>query len=87
MQDIQHSMRRWASGKTKSGKRPTLEGTRKKIDQILGREYMKQLLKVNLYAVGTSLQISYRFRDMHITHVATTGCGFAIKHMAQGVPS
>lgn len=75
LQDIQHSMRRWASGKTKSGKRPTLEGTRKKINQILGREYMKQLLKVNLKEVGTSLQVSYRFDSVALLNLTRTTLG------------
>ena len=58
LQELQQRLRRWASGRTKAGKRPTLEGTRKQIDHILGREYLKKLLKVNIKECGTSLQVT-----------------------------
>jgi len=73
--DLQHSLRRWAIGKTKSGKRPTLEGARKKIDKILSREYMKQLLKVSIKAYGATLQLTYRFDPAALLNLTRTTLG------------
>ena len=41
---LQTKLKRWASGKIRKGRKPTIESTEKKVQKILRREYMSEII-------------------------------------------
>ena len=64
LRDLQHQLRRRREGKVGRGKAPTVQGTRKKVDEWLKARHMKDLFKVEITGEKGLPVLSYRF-DHH----------------------
>ncbi len=58
--ELQTQLRRWRSGKLR-GKRPTIKGTRKKVDGWLAARHMKDLFHVEISEEDGLPKLKYRF--------------------------
>lgn len=77
LRDLQHSLRK-ARTLTK-GKRPTLEGVRKKVDAIIAARHMQDLFAVKVSARPDGLpHLSFRFRKDVWNHLCSTLLGKTI---------
>jgi transposase len=63
LDDVQASLQRRHSGEVKKGKAPTVEGTRKKAQDILATKEMKELFEVEVRLANNLPVLSYRFRE------------------------
>ncbi len=61
LRDLQAALRRWHTGETNRGSPPTVEGTRKKVEQWLKARHMKQLFKVDVAERDGLPVLTYRF--------------------------
>jgi transposase len=61
--ELQASLQRRQSGQVKGGKPPTLEGTRKKVQELLATKDMKELFDAEVTLSNNLPVLSYRFRD------------------------
>lgn len=61
--ELQVSLQRRQSGQVKKGKPPTLEGTRKKVQEVLAAKDMKELFEVEVSVANGLPVLSYRFRE------------------------
>jgi transposase len=60
--ELQASLQRRQSGQVKGGKPPTLEGTRKKVQELLAAKDMKDLFEAKVTLANNLPVLSYRFR-------------------------
>jgi transposase len=60
--ELQVSLQRRQSGQVKKGKPPTLEGTRKKVQELLVAKDMKELFEAEVTLANNLPVLSYRFR-------------------------
>jgi transposase len=56
---LQVKLKRWEAGKIRKGRKPTLEGTKKKVSKILDREYMKKIITTTVSTTGEFAMIQY----------------------------
>jgi|tagenome__1003787_1003787.scaffolds.fasta_scaffold20881718_1 transposase len=61
--ELQAGLQRRQSGEVKKGKAPTLEGTRKKVQEVLGTKDMKELFETEVGLANGLPVLSYRFRE------------------------
>jgi transposase len=61
LRQIQANLRRRREGKVRRGKPPTMKGTRKKIDEMMKAQHMKQLFHVDLVERDGLPDLKYRF--------------------------
>ncbi len=61
--DLQGRLRRWRTGTLKGGRKPTLAGTRKRIDRWLAARHMRDLFAVTLAQRDGLPELRYRFRQ------------------------
>jgi transposase len=61
--ELQASLQRRQSGEVKKGKPPTVEGTRKRVQEILAAKDMKELFEVEVTSESNLPVLSYRFRE------------------------
>ena len=61
--ELQASLQRRQSGQVKGGKPPTLEGTRKKVQDMLAAKDVKELFKVEIILANNLPVLSYRFNE------------------------
>ena len=59
--ELKKKLQRWATGKTRKGKKPTLEAIKKKIKTILKREYMNEVIKTTIFTKDGSRQIGIKY--------------------------
>ncbi|MDD5747730.1 MAG: IS1634 family transposase [Actinomycetota bacterium] len=72
---IQRSLSRWRSGKIKKGKKPTLEGTRKKVEDALSAQHMKRLIEVEVSDEKGLPRLRYRVSQKALSHLSETTLG------------
>ncbi len=65
----------WQRGQIRRGRRPTLEGTRKKIRGWLKARHMKDLFEVEVQDQGGLPQVRYRFQQSAWEHLQATLLG------------
>ena len=63
LHELQCRLRRWANGSTTKGRRPTVESTQKKVDNILRREHMKEIFEVFIEQTRQRMQLRYRLKQ------------------------
>ena len=61
--ELQAILQRRQSGEVKKGKAPTLEGTRKKVQELLATKDMKDLFEVEVTLANNLPVLRYRFRE------------------------
>ena len=60
--EIQWQLRRWQKGIINKGRRPTLAGTQRKVNECLKAQHMKQLFKVSVELTKHNIpKLKYRF--------------------------
>jgi transposase len=74
LKELQLKLKRWACGKIRKGKKPTLQGVQKKVDKILSREFMKKIIKVTLSS-GKWVQIQFHVDQNAIPKLCRTVLG------------
>jgi len=60
LRELTKKLQRWATGKIRKGKKPTLDGIKKKVKTILKREYMNEVIKITVWTKDGFVQIKYR---------------------------
>ena len=61
LRDLQHRLRRWHNGQTRSGKPPGVPGVTKKVQGWLAARHMKELFNVDVTERDGLPHLSYRF--------------------------
>ena len=62
LREIQWQLRRWQTGLINKGRRPTVAGTQRKVDECLKARHMKELFKVCVELTDNELpKLKYRF--------------------------
>ncbi len=78
LQDLQSKLKCWQSGKICKGKKPTLEGTQKKVCKIIQREYMKEVFKTNISTENGFVKLQYHVDQNAISRLSRTVLGKTI---------
>ena len=76
--ELKNRLQRWATGKIRKGKKPTLDGIKKKVKTILKREYMNEIIKTTTWAKNGLVQIKYRLDQEAIGQLSRTVLGKTI---------
>jgi transposase len=76
LHDIQRQLARW-HGKQKPprGRRPTVEGTRKKVEAALSAQHMKKLIEVEVFEENGLPRLRYRVLPRALSRLAETTLG------------
>jgi len=69
---------RRATGKVRRGRKPTLASTERKVNNILGREYMKDIFNVKLTEVDGFVKLVYKIDPNAIARLSRTVLGKTI---------
>lgn len=78
LRKLQNKLKRWAIGKTRKGKRPTLDGIKKKVKKILKREYMNEVIKTTVIKIDEFVKIQYHVDQNAIGRLSRTVLGKTI---------
>jgi len=78
LHELQVRLKRWAAGKVRGGKRPTLTGAQRKINKMLRREYMKDIIEVHCETVNGFVQLRYGVDPHAISRLSRTVLGKTI---------
>lgn len=78
LQTEQQRLRKWCTGKTRNGKRPTVEAVEKKVNGWLKRQHMKQLFHVGVSEEDGLPKLTYRFDNQAWKRLQTTLLGKTI---------
>lgn len=75
LQHLQTQLRRWANGKITKGRRPTRESAEKRVQSILHREYMKDIMKVKVEQTDGGIHLRYHVNQDALAQLAETVLG------------
>jgi transposase len=75
LDEIQASLAKWRGTPAPRGRKPTLEGTRKRVDKALCAQHMKKLIEVGLSAEDGLARLSYRVLPEALSHLIETTLG------------
>jgi transposase len=75
LQQLQTQLRRWANGKITTGRRPTRESTEKRVQSILHREYMKDIIDVSVEQADQAIHLRYHVNQDALGQLAETVLG------------
>jgi len=78
LRELTKKLQRWATGKIRKGKKPTLDGIKKKVKTILKREYMNEVIKTTVWTKDGFVQIKYRVDQEAISRLTRTVLGKTI---------
>jgi transposase len=78
LQSLQIKLKRWETGKTRKGKKPTVEGTQNNVSKILQREYMKEILKTSISSESGFVKLQYHVDQNAIGRLSRTVLGKTI---------
>ncbi len=78
LEEIKKRLQRWATGKIRKGKKPTLDGIKKKVKTILKREYMNEIIKMTTWTKDGFVQIKCRVDQEAIGRLSRTVLGKTI---------
>lgn len=76
--ELKKKLQRWTTGKIRKGKKPTLDGIKKKIKTILKREYMNEVIKTTIWTKDGFVQIKYHVDQEAIGRLSRTVLGKTI---------
>ena len=78
LQSLQIKLKRWETGKTRKGKKPTVEGTQNNVSKILQREYMKDIFKTRVSSESGFVKLQYHVDQNAIGRLSRTVLGKTI---------
>ena len=78
LQSLQIKLKRWETGKTRKGKKPTVEGTQNNVSKILQREYMKDIFKTRVSSESGFAKLQYHVDQNAIGRLSRTVLGKTI---------
>jgi transposase len=78
LQSLQIKLKRWETGKTRKGKKPTVEGTQNNVSKILQREYMKDIFKTSISSENGFVKRQYHVDQNAIGRLSRTVLGKTI---------
>ena len=78
LRELTKKLQRWTTGKIRKGKKPTLDGIKKKVKTILKREYMNEVIKTTVWTKDAFVQIKYRVDQEAIGRLSRTVLGKTI---------
>jgi len=78
LRELTKKLQRWTTGKIRKGKKPTLDGIKKKVKTILKREYMNEVIKTTVWTKDAFVQIKYRVDQESIGRLNRTVLGKTI---------
>jgi len=78
LQSLQIKLKRWETGKTRKGKKPTFEGTQNNVSKILQREYMKDIFKTSISSESGFVKLQYHVDQNAIGRLSRTVLGKTI---------
>lgn len=78
LQILQIKLKRWETGKTRKGKKPTVEGTQNNVSKILQREYVKDIFKTSISSESGFVKLQYHVDQNAIGRLSRTVLGKTI---------
>ena len=72
---VQTKLKRWAEGKIRKGRKPTLEGTENKVKKILQPEYMAQIITTSTTLSQGFAKLQYQVKQTAIARLSRTVLG------------
>jgi len=78
LEELKTRLQRWIMGKIRRGKKPTLDGIKKKVKTILKREYMNKVIKTTIWTKDGFVQIKYCVDQEAIGQLSRTVLGKTI---------
>jgi transposase len=78
LHNLQIKLKRRITGKITKGKKPTLAGTKKKVERILKREYMDEIFKTTVSTINGFVQLQYQLDQKVIAKLSRTILGKTI---------
>jgi transposase len=72
---LQTKLKRWASGKIRKGRKPTIESTEKKVQKILRREYMSEIIITSTTLSEGFPSLQYQIQQTAIARLSKTVLG------------
>jgi transposase len=75
LRELKNRLLQWTTGKIRKGRKPTLDGIKKKVKTILKREYMNEIIKTTTWAKDGFVQIKYRVDQEAIGRLSRTVLG------------
>lgn len=75
LQALQTQLKRWANGKIRKGRKPTVEGTEKKVQRILHREYMNEIITTRISLSEGFPTLQYQVKQTAIARLSKTVLG------------
>jgi transposase len=78
LHSLQSRLQRWATGKTRKGKKPTIEGAKKNVTKILQREHMKTIFKTDVFLKNDFIKLQYRVDQNALGRLIRTVLGKTI---------
>jgi transposase len=78
LQSLQIKLKRRETGKTRKGKKPTVEGTQNNVSKILQREYMKVIFKTSISSENGFVKLQYQVDQNAIGRLNRTVLGKTI---------
>lgn len=75
LDETQKSLAAWRSGKKKRGSRPTVAGTRKKVDAALSAQHMKKIIEAEVSEEEGLPRLRYRVVPKALSHLSETALG------------
>lgn len=75
LQALQTQLKRWANGKIRKGRKPTMEGTEKKVQRILHREYMNEIITTRISLSEGFPTLQYQVKQTAIARLSKTVLG------------
>ena len=78
LRELKKKLQRWATDKIRKGKKPTLDGIKKKVKTVLKREYMNEVIKTTVWTKGAFVQIKYHVDQEAISLLTRTILGKTI---------
>jgi len=78
LDQLKNNLQQWATGKIKKGRKPTLEAVKKKVQSILKREYMNEVVKTRTSAKNGFVRLNYLVSQQAIGRLSRTVLGKTI---------
>lgn len=75
LDEIQASLSKWRGAPGPRGRKPTLEGTRKRVDKALGAQHMKKLIEAEVFSEDGLPRLGYRVLPEALSRLIETTLG------------
>lgn len=78
LHELQSQLRRWANGKIKKGRKPSIDSVRAKVNKILAREFMKEIVSCDIAITNDLITLQYAVNPDAIAKLSRTVLGKTI---------